>query len=354
MKRKFVAALAGVASLALIAPTGAFAGEPEAQQPPIVDGLAGPLQFAVDASPNVPGRKIYVAQNFAGLLSQVGVAMPIAAEPGGEIAGVAVAPDGTVYYTSTGPSGALLQKVSPGGTPTVVADLGEYEETNNPDGGVTYGFVGIDDECLDQLPTGPEAPPWVYTGIVESHPYSVALGHGKVYVADAAGNDILEVTTRGSIRTAALLPVQPLVVTEELASGEGLPDCVIGLTYNFEPVPTDIEVGTDGKLYVTTLPGGPEDPSAGARGAVWRVNAFTGNKTQLAGGIAGATNLALGKGDAIYVTELFGNRISRVSNGGLVPVLDLPSPAAIEYAKGWMYVAYDAFENGTVTRIAWS
>jgi hypothetical protein len=353
MKRKLVAALAGVASLALIAPTSAFAGEPQAE-PPLAEGLAGPLQFAVQAGPDVPGRKIYVGQSFAGLLSQVGVAVPLATEPGGEVAGVDVAPDGTVYFVTTGPSGALLQKLSPGGAQSVVADLGAYETANNPDGGVTYGFAGIDDECLDLLPVIPDQPPWVYTGIVESHPYAVAVAHGKVYVADAAGNTILEVTPRGAIRTAALMPVQPLVVTAEMAAGLGLPDCVVDHTYNFEPVPTDIELGTDGKLYVTTLPGGPEEPGFPARGGVWRVNAFTGHKSQLAGGIAGATNLAIGKGGTIYVTELFGNRVSKVSGGGVVPVLDLPSPAAVEYARGYLYVAYDVFGNGSVARIAWS
>ena len=105
---------------------------------------------------------------------------------------------------------------------------------------------------------------------------------------------------------------------------------------------------------MTTLPGGPEDPSLGARGGVWRVNGFTGKMNQLAGGIAGATNLAIGKGGTIYVTELFANRISKVSGGTVVPVLDIASPAAIEYAKGYLYVTYDAFGNGSVARIAWS
>ena len=35
--------------------------------------------------------------------------------------------------------------------------------------------------------------------------------------------------------------------------------------------------GPDGRLYVTSLPGGPEDPSLGARGAIFRVTPSTGS-----------------------------------------------------------------------------
>ncbi len=59
-------------------------------------------------------------------------------------------------------------------------------------------------------------------------------------------------------------------VTKESAAALELPDCVVGVTYAFEPVPTDVEVGKDGYLYVTTLPGGPESPALGARGSSGR------------------------------------------------------------------------------------
>lgn len=37
-----------------------------------------------------------------------------------------------------------------------------------------------------------------------------------------------------------------------------------GAPHNFEPVPIDVEIGDDGMLYVSTLPGGPEGPELGA------------------------------------------------------------------------------------------
>ena len=262
--------------------------------------------------------------------------------------------------TATGPPPdnspitANLSKVRKGSS-SVVADLLAYEAANNPDQINTYGFVGITSECAAKVPTD-EGPPPTYTGIIESHPYASAATRKGVYVADAAGNDVLQVSRKGNVRTVAVLPPQPLVVTAELAEGQKLPDCTIGLTYNFEPVPTDVEVGKDGWLYVTTLPGGPEDPSFPPRGGVWKVNPWNGDATQLAGGLAGATNLALGRHGTIYVSELFAGRVSRIDHGTVTPLIDLPSPAALEYHHGKLYVGYDVFEpkgNGKVGTISW-
>ena len=56
-------------------------------------------------------------------------------------------------------------------------------------------------------------------------------------------------------------------------------------SYAVEAVPTDVEVGPDGKLYVTSLPGGPEDPSLGANGRVLRIDPATGKVTTVVGGL---------------------------------------------------------------------
>jgi hypothetical protein len=140
-------------------------------------------------------------------------------------------------------------------------------------------------------------------------------------------------------------------VTAENAAIVGLPECAIGLTYNFEPVPTDVEVGRWGILYVTTLPGGPEDPSLGARGAVYAVNPWNGDVWPVAGGFAGATNLAIGKHGTIYVAELFGGRVSKIVDGAPETVIELAQPAALEYANGKLYVSYDVFGSGKIATI---
>ena len=132
-------------------------------------------------------------------------------------------------------------------------------------------------------------------------------------VADAGGNDLLKVDKAPAhISTLAVLPPQPVTVTAQQAAALGAPDCLVGETYAFEPVPTDVEVGPGGRLWVTTLPGGPEDPSLGARGSLYSVGQG-GRSTRVATGFSGATNLALSGDGSAYVTELFGGKISKVN-----------------------------------------
>ena len=147
-----------------------------------------------------------------------------------------------------------------------------------------------------------------------------------------------------------VLPPQPLVVTPEIGEANDFPECVIGKTYNFEPVPTDVEIH-DGNLYVTTLPGGPEDPSLGARGSVYKINPKSGKATRLATGFLGAVNLAVAPNGTIYVSELFGDTISKVANGGPIPVASITGPAGLEYWKGKLYVGADPFGDGKIVII---
>ena len=109
------------------------------------------------------------------------------------------------------------------------------------------------------------------------------MADGTAVVADAAGNDIITVSPSGFRTEIATLPGQPVKVTKALAHQFGMPGCVVGHKFWFEPVPTDVEVH-DGMLYVSTLPGGPEDPSLGARGKVYTVDPDTGDVTQIGKG----------------------------------------------------------------------
>lgn len=149
-----------------------------------------------------------------------------------------------------------------GSAPRQIADLAAVEISTNPDGGTHYGFgPDVSADCLAQLP--PEVPA-SYNGEVDSHPYAVAVSGHTVYIADAGANSILKVNeSTGSASTLAVLPPQPVTVTAAAAAGMGLPECIIGHSYAFEPVPTDVEIGPDGWLYVTLLPGGPEEQSLG-------------------------------------------------------------------------------------------
>jgi len=348
-----------VAGLLVAAPSASASGgyrhDPVVSDP-IVDGLAGPLQFEVG-----PKGKILVGQSFSGTVSEVdrtGNVTDLFNDPG--VDGVARGPWGSVLYTHTEgigpdappdaiPVGELRLRTAKGEV-TTIASTRDFEEARNPDSKNSYGFSGLSDECAANFP--PDAGILPYTGIVDSHPYAITPVKGGWLVADAGGNDILHVDWRGKVRVVAVLPPQaPVTVSEEAATANELPPCVVGAQYVAEPVPTDVEVGPDGHLYVSTLPGGPEDPSLGARGGVYKVNPWNGKSRKIADGFAGATNLAVTPWGTIYVSELFGGQVSKVVKGGPKPVAMLPSPAALEWANGKLYVGTDAFGSGKIQTI---
>jgi hypothetical protein len=354
-------ALASLGVAALAIPTGAAAhSKHHGSTPrtptlssPIATNLAGPLQLAVDR------RAIYVSQAFAGLLTKLGpggARTDVASNPGGEIAGVDVAGRHEVWYTTQNADEATQTLTAAGvyrlrgGTSTLVADLLAYEKSHNVDQKNHYGFQSIDAACAAQLPA--ELGPAQYTGQIDSHPYSVAVSGRHHYIADAAANAIYDVSSSGRIRTVRVLPPQPAKITAAGAAANHLPACTVGLTYNFEPVPTDVEIGRGGVLYVTTLPGGVEDASLGARGSVYKITPWNRKARKIATGLLGATNLALGRHGEIFVSEIFGNKVSQIVHGGPRTVLDLPMPAGLEYANGKLYVGYDVFAGGKLATIS--
>ena len=121
-------------------------------------------------------------------------------------------------------------------------------------------------------------------------------------------------------------------ITAAAASANHLPRCTIGRKVALEAVPTDIEVGPDGQLYVTSLPGGPEDPSLGFNGRVLKINPATGKVKTLAGGLLSPTGVAVAANGDVYVAQLFLGVISRIKAGSstVKPYLEVPLPAAVE------------------------
>ncbi len=167
----------------------------------------------------------------------------------------------------------------------LLADLFADEKTYNPDKVQTYGFSGLSPTCAATIPPGIPTDP--YDGVLDTHPYAVAIVPGGWVVADAAANDLLMVSSNGSIRTLRVLPGQPGPITAQNDTFNGLPVCAIGAVYTAEPVPTDVEVGPDEVLYASTLSGDP------APGNIYRVNPTTCAATKIASSFAAATNLRL-------------------------------------------------------------
>lgn len=373
------AALAGLATGALVLPLAAPAAADWTVSQPLAEGLAGPVGLSVSNN-----GVLYVGELFSGNLTKIDragerttvVSAPAGPEgPSGGIAGVEATRLAQAAYvtsggTEAGPFGEL-RGFNYRGETRLLADLAAWEQAEDPDADVRYGFLDLPPTC--SLP-GAEPPfaPEGYAGVVESNPYAVTSDPGGWVVADAGGNSLISVRRNGEVSTLAVLPRQELEIGAEehaainAAISEGnegnepgdpdmalLPACVEGSTFAFEPVPTDVEMGPDGMLYVTTLPGGPESPGLGARGKVYSVDRRTGEVAEVASGFFAATNLTVADDGTIYVAELFGGRISRVVDGEPELVVEVPTPGAVDWHRGALYASIDLFgeQGGSVVRI---
>ena len=110
----------------------------------------------------------------------------------------------------------------------------------------------------------------------------------------------------------SVLPRQPSTITADAAAALGLPDCVVGVVYNFEAVPTDVDLAATAGTSSACCPA-VRRTRASARAAAWsRSTRANGNATRLATGLLGATSVALGPDGKIFVSELFGGKISLI------------------------------------------
>jgi sugar lactone lactonase YvrE len=363
---------AGACSLALAAAllaAPAHAGGPHTRGPDVLaDGLVGPLSLAVGK-----GGSVIVTQSFAGTVTRIDrhggqTALYQLPDPeNGAIAGAATR-RGASYHLElsageNGPVGQVIRLDRDGERHALGDDLLAYEQENNPDGEQTYGFHGLDQECAAEVAafettvSGPEGPLLLdeYPGIVESNPYQLTVHRGAAYVADAAANAILRVDLEtGEISTVAVLPGTPITFTEEtkahfeaVLGGATMPDCVVGESFTPEPVPTDVEVGEDGRLYVSTLQGlaGEAFPLS----TVYRVNPRSGSVKAVADrGMQGATGLAIAPDGRILVAELFGGEVSVVTPGRSTArtLFEVESPGDVEIDGRTVYATAGVLGEG--------
>jgi hypothetical protein len=239
----------------------------QAPAPPTGILLGAPL-FKLDIAPD---GSLVAAVASAGLVSiRKGHAELFGALPG--VSGVAALGVGAVFALTGGsddpalilPTSRKLFLASRGGV-RELADLWAYEQAVNPDGFWNNSPVPI-----------------------ESNPFDVVrLNGGRVIVADAAANDILEVGPNAAIDWIAVLTP---------ASTPGP-----------QPVPTSVAIGDDGAYYVGELTGFPATPGL-AR--VWRIAPGSRHVvcpsaacTMVAGGFTSIMDLAFGPGGDLYVVE---------------------------------------------------
>jgi hypothetical protein len=342
----------GTLAAAVIAAPGVASAAPAAAKGPTVKVLnrtvIAPYHLAHSNS------SVYVADGGTSTVSKLtskGLVAVAHGPQGGEVAGVAINGKGTLAYTASDFAANLhVLTIKPKNGKTRTVDLGAFEQTRNPDKWIRYGIdnpTQCQRDALDAVGF-----PVSYRGVVDSHPYAVsALPNDAWVVADAGGNDLLKVDKNGRISVISVLPRQPATITADAAAAFGLPDCVVGVVYNFEAVPTDVHLASNGRYITSLLPGGPESPALGARGSVVSVNPANGNATRLATGLLGATSVALGPNGKIFVSELFGGKISLVDKGKVSTYVNIDAPLGLTYFKGTLYAgtAAPTDENGNPT-----
>lgn len=351
----FAAVLTTAAALLIAAPA-THASKDEAPAAPTVwaDGLFSPLHIG-----DGPGGSVLVTEQFLGQLIQIdknGQRTVLHDNPGWSVAGSDLGGD-TIYVAESQGAGGFdglplaghIRALNPDGTQRTFGDLAALETTENADGGITYGFENLPADCAALLPEHARAS---YTGEIDSHPYGIDIYGSTIYVADAGANSVVAVDVHtGDTKTVAVLPPRPFLVTEEAAAASGLPACAVGYTYWFEAVPTDVELGLDGWLYVTSLPGGPEDPALGARGAVLKINPHNGLVKVFADEIMSPTGIDMDEKGNIYVASLFGEGVLKFSahSGKERVVLSAMLTADVDIRGDTIYATVNALpgEPGT-------
>lgn len=339
MKLRTIAALAAASAMTVtlsVTPAQAHNNNhPPKPKPPLsnitmlTDGLVSPLKVAFGAH-----GSLLVAESFAGQLtsiSKTGVKSVLASAPGTEIAGVSHA-DGTTYYfqnssPAEGVAGpAELKTINRWGKTRTVTDLLDFEKKYNPDGNTTYGVRHVSKKCLAS------APYMQSKGELYSHPYSTAPSRDGLYVGDAGANMIVKVSDHGKVKLVKALPAEPIKITKAVQAvgaqmGMVVPDCMLGLTYYAQPVPTDIEVKGHW-LYYTVLPGVPGESLS--MGKAYRMNLKSHRTEVLARGLSAPTGIAVDHKGNVYVSELMGAGVSKIVRGKTVTVLPAMMASDVE------------------------
>jgi hypothetical protein len=210
-----------------------------------------------------------------------------------------------------GPHGPLLGtliRITPNGAWSVVADIAAFEGAHNPAG-----------------------------GMIDSNPYGVLAEGGRNFVVDAGGNSLLQVDAKGQVSLVAVFPSTPAPPPFNQA----------------DAVPTKIERGPDGSLFVSTLTGLPfVDGAAG----IYRI--VPGQAPQLVeGGFKMITDFAVGPDGSLWVVQFVTTGFPPIGPGSLVRVApdgtrtvvlaDLMQPTGVAVGRdGSVYVSNGGTSSG--------
>jgi DNA-binding beta-propeller fold protein YncE len=217
-----------------------------------------------------------------------------------------------------GPVGANMAheaRMQPNGNWSAEADLGTFEMTHNPAGGP-----------------------------VDTDPFGILALPGKQIVADAGGNDLLEISANGNIRTLAVFPnqLEPAPPFLMLPPGTEIPA---------EPVPTTVALGPDGAYYVGQLTGFPFQPGSAN---IYRVSPDGGIPTVALSGFTNIISIAFGPDGALYVLEISKNGLLSGNPAGAL--FKVQNGVRTELAAGQLFMpgGLAIAADGTIYVTNWS
>lgn len=327
-------ALVGAAAGAPLAAAGGSDSDHHAKVKVVASGLDGP--FGLQATRH---HGFVVAENVSGEVTRVdrfGSKRAIITAAGG-VSGVA-AGYGTVFAVLGGPNedgspptgayppSSVLRSDSRGHHVRVIADLGAYELSHNPDGQVQF----VNGAPVDAL----------------SNPFSMNLSRYGLLVADGGANDVLRVNPWTGHVSTFFVPPTVKDVPACLEPGAQANPGTIGC----DSVPTGIAVA-NGSVYVSTL--GAEVPGAGR---VYRLNPWTGRVQHVWKGLTSPTGIAVATDETIYVSEvLYGapegdgpppagfdpsqvGRITKISGRGITHA-QVTMPTGLQLRHGHLYAS---------------
>ena len=216
------------------------------------------------------------------------------------IQGVQAIGTGNAFFTTAGSDLAEdgeLYRVSNGNV-RMVADLGKFEQDNDPDAFEGVQWKNQECENYGTFSAGPQNNPFKLT----------AFDGETALIADAAGNTILRATTTGEIDWKAILtpPVQNGEYMVLFETGDL--DCYV------QPVPTSVAIGPDGYIYVGELIGEIADGLPIGMSRIWKFPADANNIvcSELEGsencnvfvnGLTSVIDVEFGPDDLLYVVE---------------------------------------------------
>jgi sugar lactone lactonase YvrE len=181
--------------------------------------------------------------------------------------------DRTIQFGAVGADFARLGSMKAFGNWSIGENLGDFEAAANPNG---------DEE--------------------DSNPYGILSLAGKRIVADAGANDLLEVSSRGSVSVLAVFPNRLGAMPPGF---EFIPDFPPpGTLLDMDAVPTSVALGPDGNYYVGQLCGFPFPINDSN---IYRVPASGGTAQVYAGAFTAIIDVAFGPDGSMYVLEIAKN-----------------------------------------------